>query len=125
MEYRVLSLLGGKAATEITYGDVDVGANSDLHRAFDITSRFVDDYCSTGFDRWESRKSSNDLLARKEMNIYFEMEKYYSIAKKLLIKNREFLTMVAKALVENHTIIASEIQAIKAKCTINTVGIVI
>ena len=119
MEYRVISLLGGKAATEIVYGEVDTGANNDLHRAFDIVTRFVDNYCSTSFDRWEmNQKSSPALMERKEMQIYTEMERYYQLAKKLLIRNRAFLDAIAKALVEKKTIIAKDIVAIKESCNI-------
>ena len=53
MENRVISLLGGKAATEIIYGEVDVGANSDIHRVVNIVERFVDNYCSYGFNKFE------------------------------------------------------------------------
>ena len=123
MEYRVISLLGGKAATEIKYGDVDVGTNSDIRRAFDIVSRFVDDYCSTGFDRYIiNAEASKDLLARKELQTSFEIEKYYAIARKILILNREFLDKTASALMKKHTIIQSDVAAIKKECPIITTG---
>lgn len=116
MENRVKCLLAGKAATEVKYGEVDVGANSDVHRAFDIVERFVDDYCSTSFDRWERANSSGATIERKEMQTYCEMERYYAEARKILIKNREFLDKLAAALVEKKTVIAREIKAIKATC---------
>ena len=116
MENRVRCLLAGKAATEVKYGEVDVGANSDLHRAFDIVERFVDDYCSTGFDRWEKQNCSEAVAERKEMQMYCEMERYYAEARKILIKNREFLDKLAAALVQKKTVIARDIKAIKATC---------
>ena len=94
-------------------------------RAFTIATRFVDDYCSNGFDKWELRNASGNLRARKEQDIQFEMEKYYSIVKKILIRNRDFLMKIANALIEKHTIIASEIKAIKNQCNINTANIII
>ena len=116
MENRVRSLLAGKAATEIVYGDVDVGANSDLHRAFDIVERFVDNYCSTSFDRWEqSRNTSNALLERREMQITSEMERYYQEVKKILIENRLLLDEIAKSLVEKKTITNKDIKELKEK----------
>ena len=118
MENRVLSLLGGKAATEIVYGEVDTGANNDLHRAFDIVERFVDNYCSTGFDCFESRSSSNDLRARRDVNISAEMGKYYSVAKKILIENRAFLDTLAHVLVEKKTVLNKEIDGIKKRFSI-------
>ena len=36
MKNRVKSLLAGKASTEVVFNKCDVGANSDLHRAYGI-----------------------------------------------------------------------------------------
>ena len=116
MENRVRCLLAGKAATEVKYGEVDVGANSDIQRAFDIVERFVDNYCSTSFDRWENANSSVATIERKEMQTYSEIERYYAEARKILIKNREFLDKLAAALFEKKTVIARDIKAIKATC---------
>lgn len=113
MEYRVIALLGGKAATEVVYGKTDVGANSDIHRAFDVIERFVDDYCSTSFDSFERRGNSNGLSARKDARMTYEIEKYYAQAKIILVDNRAFLDAVAKALVEKKTLVSSDIQKIK------------
>ena len=65
MENRVIAILGGKAATELIFGEADTGANNDLHRAFDIVQRFADNYCSYGFGYWEGRDSSSDRLLRR------------------------------------------------------------
>ncbi len=113
MENRVMALLAGKAATEIVYGEVDVGANSDLHRAFDIVGRFVDNYCSTSFDRWESRGSAASTLERKDMQVFSEMERYYAEARRMLVQNRAFLDKVAAALVDRKTLLGKDIQAIR------------
>lgn len=119
MKNRVRSLLAGKAATEIVFGEVDVGAKSDTRRAINISERFVDDYCGFGYDKFEFQQhSSNELLARKEMFIFSEIEKYYQEAKKLLIDNREFLDKVAEKLVENETLTCKDIYEIKKSCTI-------
>ena len=101
MENRVMCLLGGKAANDIVFGINDVGCNDDLHRAYDIVKRFVDDYCSYGFHSWEgipSRDSSEELKNKKETLVSFEMEKYYQKVKKILIENRRFLDMLAERL---------------------------
>ncbi len=117
MENRVAVILGGKAATETVFGETDVGANSDLHRAFDIVERFVDDYCSNGFDRWiQNHNPSQGLLERQSAQISFEMENFYKKAKKILIDNREFLDKLAQALINKDILTSVEIQAIKATC---------
>lgn len=118
MENRVISLLAGKAATEIKYGEVDVGANNDLHRAFSLVERFIDHYCSYGFESWqmEGGDVSNEVTVRKEMQIYTEIERYYQRARKILIQNREFLDNLASALVERKTLIGKDIAVIRAAC---------
>lgn len=117
MENRVTVILGGKAATETVFGETDVGANNDLHRAFDIVLRFVDDYCSNGFDRWiQDNQSSQGTSERRDMQLAFEMENFYKKAKKILIDNREFLDKVATALMNKDILTSVEIQAIKATC---------
>ncbi len=117
MENRVRAILAGKASTELVFGEnADVGANSDIHRAIDVVERFVDNYCGFGFNKFEfGNHSSNDLLARKENNVFDEMERYYSEAKKILVENRDFLDAVANALFEKLTLTQKDIKAIRAK----------
>lgn len=116
MENRVIAILGGKAAAELS-GMVDTGCNSDLHRAFRIVSRFVDNYSSYGFQYWEmSESSSPELLARKENAIYLEMEHYYQKAKEILIENRAFLDKLAKELESKKILLARDVQRIKEEC---------
>ncbi|MCD8308394.1 MAG: AAA family ATPase [Clostridia bacterium] len=120
MENNLMTALGGKAATEIKYGETDTGCNSDLHKAFDISSMFTDNYCSTSFDRFvTSRESSDAIKNRKEMQISFEVERFYAKARRLLILNYDFLNKVACALMEKSTLTASDIKAIKNTCSIS------
>ena len=117
MENRVTSILAGKAATEICFGETDVGENNELHRAFDIVERFVDNYCSTSFDRWiHDNSHSGGASERRDMQMAFEMEHLYQRAKKILIDNREFLDKVATALTNKDILTGIDVQAIKATC---------
>ena len=116
MENRVMYILAGKAATEICYGVVDTGANSDLHRAFDIVHRFVDHYCSYGFDQFViDRHCSNEVLDRRDSRIATEMEHYYAQTKKILIENRNKLDKLIARLVEEKTLLGEQVQEI-IKC---------
>ena len=117
MEHRVISVLAGKAATEIVFGETDTGANNDLHRAFDIVERFSDHYCSYGFDCWTDRETSLSRQEKKESRITADMENYYATAKKILIENRAFLDRLAKRLQKKDTLISSEIKEIKEQTT--------
>ena len=118
MENRVMSLLGGKAATEIVYSEVDTGANNDLHRAFDIVTRFIDNYCGQGFFFWEDDNASSALYERREYAIESAMTGYYKRAKKILTNNREFLDKLATALAKDKILLAKEIGEIKRTCKI-------
>lgn len=113
MENRVIALLAGKAATEIVFGDSDTGCNSDLHRAFDIVERFVDNYSNFGFDKFERNNSSPILLEKKETFIHSELERYYTKAKRLIVENKAFFDEVVNQLMKKKTLAKNDIQAIK------------
>ncbi len=74
-EREVMTKLGGKAATELILGNVDVGCDSDLSYAMDRVERFVDNYCSYGFDTYERHNPSGKLMENKERKIATEMER--------------------------------------------------
>ncbi len=114
-EHDVIGALGGKAASEVILGKADMGCSEDMNMAFEKVSRFVDNYCSTGFNTFESVNPSEYLLANKDRLIASEIERYYGIAKQILIDNREFLDAVVEALVDHRTITYREMQAIRQK----------
>ncbi len=114
MESRVLSLLGGRAATELVFGEIDTGASSDLHRAFDIVARLVDDYAGRGFAQYTMGDCGHHVTDSKDGAIRLEMERYYFRAKKILVENKAFLDALAEALFEKKTLLGAEIRKIKA-----------
>ena len=121
MDNRILSLLAGRAAYEIKYGDIDVGSTNDVNRAYGIVERFVEDYCENGFDSFDKiclNENSDSFKVRREIKIQTQMSMYYNRTRKLLIKNREFLDKVAKELIARHTLMNDDIQAIKSTCTV-------
>ncbi len=115
MENRVISLLAGKAATEVVYGIVDVGCNNDMHRAFNIVERFVDNYCTYGFTNWEGNSTNIPIaLEEKRMNyITCEIERYYQEAKRIIIENKDYLDAIAKELFDKKILLAKDIQRLK------------
>lgn len=118
MKNRVKVVLGGKAATELEYGEIDVGASNDLQRAFKITARFIDDYCGFGFDAYVPIPNSVNTIDRCSDKIGFFINNYYNEVKEILAKNREFLEKIAGKLLEKTTIMMSDIQEIKKTCKI-------
>ncbi len=116
IESNIIRSLGGKAATEIVYGTFDPGCNDDLHKAFRLAGNIVDDFCAYGFDKWETHCEPSDNTDRKELAVAAELDRAYAKAKTLLIENRSFLDALAKALAEKDTIIAKDIEEIRAAC---------
>ena len=116
MENRVMCLLAGKAAIEVCYGTVDPGANEDLKRAFDIVHRFVDHYCSYGFDQFVfDAYPSTGVLDRRDSRVASEMEHYYARTKQLIIDNREKLDKLTSRLIDEKTLMGDQVQEI-VKC---------
>jgi cell division protease FtsH len=114
MENRVCFALGGKAASEIVFGEADTGTNNDLREAFDIVERFVDSYCSYGFGAWQRFKSGHMVTENKDMRITSEMERYYEQTKSILARNREMLDRIAGELMEKETLFHIDIKALKS-----------
>jgi cell division protease FtsH len=106
-------LLAGKAATEICYGIVDPGVGSDLRRAFAIVARFVDNYCSFGFDQFVfAGETSDGLLDRRDTRVATELERYYAQVKKLLMANKDRLVALTDRLVKEKTLLGDQLQEI-------------
>ena len=113
MAVRVMVLLAGKAATEVCHGTVDPGVISDLRRAFDIVHRFVDDYCSFGFDKFVyTQDPSNDVRARRDAQVASELDRYYGQVRQLLVENRDKLERLTKLLVQEKTLLGDQVQAV-------------
>ena len=83
MKNRLTALLAGKAATEIMFHKCDTGANSDLERAYNLASRFVDNYCMPDFNSWIrcTDQQSEMVKQKKDENINKILSEYYSNAK--------------------------------------------
>lgn len=120
MKNRIKVVLGGKAATELVFGEVDVGATNDLNRAYRIATRFSNDYCASGFDSTIGYVDCTSELQKERSNqkIAAELDKAYLDVKEILVNNREFLEKIASKLLEKTTIMMSDIQEIKNTCTI-------
>ena len=81
----------------------------------------MDEYCEDGFDTYCARpveENSDSFKLRREMKFQSMLSSFSGQARKMLIKNREFLDKLAGALIERHTLMSDDIQAIKATCTL-------
>lgn len=111
-EYRIIIALAGKAATEVVYGKADMGCDKDVEIAYDLTSDMLCSKCTNGFKNYLERRKTPD----KEIQgiIASEMERYYQIAKRIIVENRTFLDILVSHLVRNKVILYKEIQEIKS-----------
>ncbi|MBR5177530.1 MAG: AAA family ATPase [Lachnospiraceae bacterium] len=116
-ENEVMIKLGGKAATEVVYGLVDLGCSSDIHRAYSIIAQVVENCCLYGFDTIAGSKftTSGYVLEKKDRTIAQEMERYYRQAKQIIAENRELLDTLTRELMEKKTLTYREIKIIREK----------
>lgn len=115
-EHEVIGTLAGKAATEMVFGTADVGCNADMHKIFDAVMEFVDNNCTLGFETFEGISSSQYLLEKKDRLVASEVERYYRIAKQIIVENRDFLDRVVDALLDHKTVTYRELQEIRKSC---------
>ena len=102
MENRVLSIFGGKAATEVILNKKDVGVFSDMNRAKQIVKRFYEEYCIKGYlTTKEQEKEICDML-----------NEYYSKAKEIILNNKENVYKIANALLDKKILLNNEIKVI-------------
>lgn len=114
MHERVVILLAGRAAVELKFGRLDVGAASDIRRASVIVQRFITQYAACGFDLTEP--DEDDLLTAETHTDRIISERSamiarcYEEAKAVLRKNWTFTEKLAAALIERNTLVFDEIE---------------
>ena len=120
MEYRVKSLLAGKAATEIVYNTCDVGTSDDLSRAYNIVNRFYDEYCIDGFGEYikNPQETSESTKNAKDSKVKVLLSKYYQEVKELLIEHRTELDSIAHSLNDKKILFHDEIKIILKKSNV-------
>lgn len=121
MKNRLKSTLGGRASTELVFGEIDVGATRDLRVAYDLMIRFNDKYCQYGFDssvRYLGGYASESQRERFSQSASYELDKMYMEVKELLARNREFLDKFADLLFKKITVTMKDIKELKKSCKI-------
>ena len=109
-----MSSLGGKAATELVFGEVDTGVVSDLDSATEMLERFRDFYAAYGFDKRINpfrHFDTTDMVA--EQFVAGQLELYYRKTKSILIEHRPFLDALAKELEEKEMLFGSDVRCIR------------
>lgn len=104
--------LAGKAASEIVFGESDMGAESDIRGAYRRAEQLVDYRCMYGFQNWIT--DDHDSFASENRNrvMAMVMEKNYLEVKKVLAEHRDLLDKMAAELMNRTTLLYTDIQKI-------------
>lgn len=113
-EIAILISLAGKASTEVVLGEIDMGANRDMHKAFDLTRVLLDNNTAYDFGSWcHGEETSQMVYDNLDRATAFEITRYYQKVKQMIIENRTFLDEVINNLCKNRTISYKDIRIIK------------
>jgi cell division protease FtsH len=126
---KIASLLGGRAAEEIIFGDISTGAHNDLSRATDIAKSMIKEYgMSSGLGQVylaHDRRSRFLDMGQQEPGDYSEstsqaidaeiqqiISGQYKVALDILKQRKEVLARGARLLLEKEKIDGEEIRAL-------------
>ena len=113
---RIVSLLGGMAATMYKFKERDSGALSDLERVYKIAINLVTRNLVSSFDLYdveESNYSNSNISLYKQNKVYSKIiEKCYRKALMIIKKNSKLLDNLTKSLLEKEVLISSDIKTI-------------
>ena len=126
LENMIVSLLGGRAAEEVVFGNVTTGAANDIEKATSIAKNMItrfgmsDRFGLAGFATVESQylegrtamNCSDQTAAAIDEEIVSMLKKAYEQAKELLSQNRELMDKLAGYLIEKETITGKEFMKI-------------
>jgi len=120
----ITTMLGGRAAEEIVFNELTVGASDDIKRATGIATKMVTEFGMSslgpinynGHDEYgwlakeihTSPKHSDDMTAKIDAEVKKFMEEAYTKAKETLVKYRATLDKVAQALLDHETVRGEE-----------------
>jgi cell division protease FtsH len=132
---KIASLLGGRAAEEIVFGEVSTGAQNDLQRASEIARAMVTDFGMSeifgpvSLSRRQPpvsmledplagpqpRGLSDETCLKVDAEIRKIVDKGYATARRILGENRGLMDELAKRLIENEYIEGDDFRAFIAE----------
>ncbi len=118
MEEEIVSLLGGRVAEAIVFGDISTGASNDIERATKMARGMVTKYGMSetlgpivygtgheevflGRDFGSTRDFSEKVAADIDAEVRSIVDKAYKRAEEILLSNREKLNFTAEYLIEH------------------------
>ena len=130
---QITTLLGGRAAEEIIFGNVTTGASNDLQRATDLAERMVTSYGMSkvlgplAYDKGQQnsflgngeispRRAVSEATAEAiDQEVKSIVETAHQEALAILKQNREFLDMIAEQLIHTEVIEGKQLQTLLSK----------
>ena len=127
---KIVGLLGGRVAEEITFGEVSTGAHNDFQRATGIARRMVTEFGmsdklgplqfgqSQGGQVFLGRDFNNEpnyseaIAYEIDQEIQRFIKESYERAKQILTENKDKLEIIAQALLEVETLDAEQIKSL-------------
>ena len=126
---RIIVMLGGRVAEELTMDDISTGASSDIQRATDIARQMVTKYGMSdkigpicfgndhdevfiGRDFVQSRNMSEHVSAEIDEEIRDIIDTAYERCKTMLTQNMDKLRAVAEVLIEREKISGEEFEKV-------------
>ncbi len=123
------TLLGGRVAEDMIFGDVTTGAQNDLERVTDIAHKMVcqfgmseklgpltfglnENQVFLGRDFYKDREYSEEIAFEIDKEVRQLVDECYHHAKQIQEKNRDILDALAKALLEREVLSAEEVKQI-------------
>lgn len=123
---RIATMMGGRAAEEVVFGEFTAGASSDLAQATLLARRMVEELgmselgpvsFAAGERAWfgmlgEQQLWADEISNQVDAQVKKILDGAYASAKKIVLKERKNLDQVAKALLEKETLDGEEFQKI-------------
>ncbi|MCA1032819.1 ATP-dependent zinc metalloprotease FtsH [Bacillus timonensis] len=125
---KIVGLLGGRVAEELTFGEASTGAHNDFQRATSIARRMVTEYGMSeklgpmqfgqaqggqvflGRDINNEQNYSDAIAHEIDMEIQRFIKESYERAKQILTENKDKLELIAQTLLQVETLDADQIK---------------
>ena len=107
--------LAGRAGVELVYGRLDLGASEDIQRALSSVRQWIGEFGGSEFAGIvsEQKVTSEKLLTHNEHLAAAKLSELYRAAKTLLRERYDFLLAVQRALLQQETLLGSDIAVIR------------
>ncbi len=131
---QIATLLGGRVAEELVFGQVSTGAADDIQKATDLAERAITQYGMSAvlgpvaFDRAASqfmggsnrRSISEESAQQIDRQVKEMIDSAYATAKQILESNRDLLGSIAEQLLDREVLEGSELEGLlaQAQCVV-------